>query len=112
MKINEWIELYGEQAVEELARRIGGRRLYIPVRADLHADVIAALGDQAEEFKWRHQGLRVEIPAPLTVQREISLRRARDSARRLITNGLSTNTIIKATGLGRSTIDALRSDIQ
>ena len=112
MKTSEWIDRYGEQAVEDLARRMGGRRVYIPIHAGLHPDLLAALGDQAEQFKFLHQGQRMEIPVLLTVQREVAVCRARDSARRLIASGLSDRAVMKATGLGRSTIDKIRSNIQ
>ncbi len=62
MTLSDWIDRFGERAVEELARRLGGRRVYTPSAEALSEGLRAALGEQAGELRWSHAGLRVEIP--------------------------------------------------
>ena len=68
MTISEWIDKYGEDLVEDLARRLGGQRVYIPAEGPLHPEIHAALGDAAELLRC-YSGLRIEIPNQRSVRR-------------------------------------------
>ena len=62
MTIGEWIDEYGEDLVEDLARRLGGQRIYIPAEGPLHPEIHAALGDRACDLRESYYGTEDRDP--------------------------------------------------
>ena len=67
-------------------------------------------GERADELRWSHAGLRLEIPPLLAVQRERARRCVRHQALTLIASGLSDRDVARTTGLFRRTVARLRCD--
>ena len=109
MTLGDWIDRFGEPAVEKLAQRLGGRRVYIPAGRLLPDGLRDALGEQADELRSSHAGLRVEIPPLIAVQRERARRGVRHQALNLIASGLSDRDVARTTGLSRRSVARLRS---
>ena len=108
MTIGEWIARFGEGPVNDLARRLGGHRVYVPSEGRLHPEIHAALGERAEELRWSHTGLRVEIPTLDSVRREVEKRARHEEVRMLISKGLTDRAIERVTGMGRTSVRRIR----
>ena len=108
MTIGEWIDRFGEGPFNDLVRRLGGQRVYIPSEGRLHPKLYAALGDAAELLR-SCSGLRIEIPNQRSVRNEIARRIAFQDARALILNGQPDRAVARATGLHRITVAKIRT---
>lgn len=110
MKLTKWIDCYGIEVVEELARQCGGRRLYMPTSVGMAPGAMReVLGDEdAEELRESYAGDRLEIPLPGAALREHNLGISRDHVRRLIADGLSDRAIARASGMARSSVASIR----
>ena len=108
MTVSEWIDRFGEGPVNDLARRLGGQRVYIRSEGRLHSKLYASLGDAAELLRC-YSGLRIEIPNQRSVRREIERRIAFEDARALILNGQTDRAVARATGLHRITVAKIRT---
>ena len=109
MKPSEWIDEYGLDAVEGLTRKLGGRRVYMPISGPAPAALREALGDEwAEDIRASHAGERLEIPRWPTVRREWVRLINTGHARSLINGGLSNRLVAEATGLSRTYVAKIR----
>ena len=102
------MELLGWDGLQELARRLGGRRVYIPQQGEV-VEIRAALGTKlSAEFHRIWAGDRIEVPTYQTVLRAHQRRANRAYARELLKAGGSIREVAKQTGLSRSTVRRLR----
>jgi len=108
MTIQEWLDDFGEQNVIQLAKELGGRRVYIPAKGPLPAKLAGALGQRAERLR-EYRGERLDIPRLTAVVTELAMSRARQEARAMLRQGLSARFISRATGLSRPSIAKLRA---
>ena len=109
MKPSEWIDEYGLDAVEGLTRKLGGRRVYMPISGPAPAALREALGDEwAEELRASHAGGQLEIPRWRTVSAAWVRLINTGLARSLIEDGFSNRRVALATGLSRPAVVKIR----
>ena len=100
--LGELVNLLGWEALESLARRLGGRRVYIPDRG-VQPSIALALGHRSAAFHRRFSGCRVEIPTVSYIQRS----RRQQTARRMLAEGRPAREVVDRTGLSYRTIRRL-----
>ena len=106
--LEELLDLLGWDGLQELARRLGGRRVYIPQQGEI-VKIRAALGTKrSAKFHRIWAGDRVEVPTYQTVRRVRHQRAAREYALELLKAGGSIRQVVNQTGLSRSTVRRLR----
>ncbi len=105
--LEELRKLLGWDGLQELARRLGGRRIYIPRDSEV-AEIRMALGARSAAFHQLWAGNRVEVPPYQTVLQERQRRATRDYARELLRAGGSIREVAQRTGLSRRTVRGMR----
>lgn len=107
--IREMYNLLGWRRLEELAARLGGKRIYMSSNGQPPDRLIKILGDHtAEEIRCRWAGMRIEIPRFESVANARINMQRRDRAAALLAEGLSVRAIASKTGLSERTIRRLR----
>ncbi len=99
---------YDWDALELLARRLGGQRIYLP-RKGGHPLVAPLLGERSAWVHAAFAGGRVDIPTYAAVAAARAAAARREHARRLLAAGQSNRQIAAATGLSRRTVARLRA---
>ncbi len=106
--LGELVNLLGWEALESLARRLGGRRVYIPVEAAPPA-IVETLGEfRAAQIHRRWAGGRIEVPALSAVAASHRRSESRKRALALLAAGSSIRSVAAATGLSARTVRRLK----
>ena len=107
--LGDLVNLLGWEAVESLARRLGGRRVYIPVVDGAPRAIVESLGEfRAEQIRRRWAGTRIEVPAPSAVAAARRRSESRKHALTMLAAGQSIRSVAAATGLSARTVRRLK----
>ncbi len=104
--LGELVNLLGWEALESLARRLGGQRVYVPDRG-VQPSIALALGHRSAAFHRRFSGCRVEI---LTVSYMQRFRRL-ETARRMLAEGSEAREVVERTGLSYRTVRRIKAQL-
>ena len=104
--LHDLLNCLGWEAMESLARLLGGRRVYIPADT-LSPAIVEILGDRSEAFHRCFSGCRVEIPTISYIQ----LLRRQETARRLLAEGKPAREVVDRTGLSHRTIRRIKAQL-
>ncbi len=104
--LGDLVNLLGWEAVESLARRLGGQRIYIPDRGE-QPSIALALGHRSAAFHHRFSGCRVEIPTVSYVR----LFRRQETARRMLGEGKPARDVVHRTGLSYRTVRRIKAQL-
>ncbi len=107
--ISELMHLIGWKWLEELALRLGGKRIYMPSNGRPPARLVKVLGEHdAEKIRYRWAGMRIDIPSYQSVVAVRVKMKQRDRASAMLAEGHSVRSISLTTGLSPRTIRRLR----
>ena len=106
--LHDLLNCLGWEAMESLARLLGGRRVYIPADT-LSPAIVEILGEfHAEQIRRLWAGTRIEVP----VLSAVAAARRRDASRKhalaMLAAGRSVRSVAAATGLSPRTVRRLK----